>query len=349
MKNYFIASLISVAIIFTGCGYFYTDPTTTKPVGWAVGGDRDNNGYIFHTADGGTTWVTQWSSLEGVYTTFSGVAAIDSKNAWVVGGTEQGYGVILRTYDGGNTWVRQGDATQIPNVELLEIGAVDNNYAWIVGYSGTILRTTDGGNNWIQQTGSEVPNVALQGIAVLDHMRVWASGDKDSGYGTILHTTNGGDNWIRQGNTTQVPDVFLIDIDAYDRNNVWAVGHQFTFLRSTDGGSTWEDKSFQGSNYDANDVAAIGAASAWVVEDNDGIYRTDDGGTTWTTQEAPLGSRGNHLLSISAIDANTAWAVGTSFVGAGTGVILHTTDAGLNWIAQTLEVSVGLVQVSFVK
>ncbi|MEA3493734.1 MAG: hypothetical protein U9R38_05045 [Candidatus Margulisiibacteriota bacterium] len=52
------------------------------------------------------------------------------------------------------------------------------------------------------------------------------------------------------------------------------------------------------------------------------------------------------MISISAIDANTAWVVGTSYVG--TGVILHATDAGLNWVAQTPEVSVGLGQVSFV-
>jgi len=52
--------------------------------------------------------------------------------------------------------------------------------------------------------------------------------------------------------------------------------------------------------------------------------RTTDGGTSWSFQ-APVS---NDLNDVHAVDANTAWAVGTG------GVVLHTANGGLTWSAQ---------------
>jgi len=48
------------------------------------------------------------------------------------------------------------------------------------------------------------------------------------------------------------------------------------------------------------------------------------------------------LIGVSAVDANTAWAVG------GIGTIRHTTDAGATWTLQTTPTTSGLQDVSAV-
>jgi len=56
------------------------------------------------------------------------------------------------------------------------------------------------------------------------------------------------------------------------------------------------------------------------------ILHTTDAGATWTAQTS---GTTQPLLDVSAVDANTAWAVGDA------GTILYTTDGGTTWSAQT--------------
>ncbi len=110
------------------------------------------------------------------------------------------------------------------------------------------------------------------------------------GYGTIIHTRDGGNTWVRQGTTSEIPNVPLNGVWAVDPNNVWVVG---------------------------------GNEGGYGV-----ILRSFDGGQNWTRQGAgQIPDVG--LARISAVDNNTAWAVGAQ------GVILHTSDGGNNWTHQT--------------
>jgi photosystem II stability/assembly factor-like uncharacterized protein len=216
---------------------------------------------------------------------------------WVVGPNVGGYGTIIHTTDGGATWVRQGSAVQIPDVYLRGVRAIDANNAWVVG-------------------------------------------DQSDGYGVILRTTDGGTTWVRQGSPAQIPAAELYRVSAIDGNTAWVVGSevvgsQSVILHTADGGNTWTRQG-QGTvpPGDYGGVMAVDAQNVWVVGatlDKTGvIFRTTDGGTTWVQQGQSLDELNGHwLISIYAVDTDTAWAVGND-------TTIHTSDSGTTWITQTL-------------
>lgn len=74
------------------------------------------------------------------------------------------------------------------------------------------------------------------------------------------------------------------------------------------------------------------------------ILNTTDGGSTWIRQGSSAQIPNVGMSAVSAVDANTAWAVGNNPSG---GVILGTTDAGITWTEQAT-CEGGLGGVSFV-
>ena len=70
---------------------------------------------------------------------------------------------------------------------------------------------------------------------------------------------------------------------------VWVSGHQATYARSLDGGTTWEAMEMPGAEgLQFRDVAAFDDRTAYLMSSGTGelsrIYRTDDGGGTWRLQ-----------------------------------------------------------------
>jgi photosystem II stability/assembly factor-like uncharacterized protein len=84
-------------------------------------------------------------------------------------------------------------------------------------------------------------------------------------------------------------DVLLIGVHAVDERVVWASGRQGTWVRTTDGGSTWTAGRVPGADtLEFRDVHAVSADTAWLLSIGSGqasrIYRTNDGGRTWSAQ-----------------------------------------------------------------
>jgi photosystem II stability/assembly factor-like uncharacterized protein len=225
---------------------------------------------------------------------------------------------------------------------------------WVVGPSvdgyGTIIHTTDGGATWVRQgSAAQIPDVYLHGVRAIDAHNAWVVGDESDGYGVILRTTDGGTTWVRQGSPAQIPVADLYRVSAIDGNTAWVVGSevvgsQSVILHTADGGNTWTRQG-QGTvpPGDYGGVMAVDAQNVWVVGatlDKTGvIFRTTDGGTTWVQQGQSLDELNGHwLISIYAVDTDTAWAVGHD-------TTIHTSDSGTTWITQTLP-GVGEVDVN---
>lgn len=84
-------------------------------------------------------------------------------------------------------------------------------------------------------------------------------------------------------------DAQLIGLDAVDARIAWAAGARGTWLRTIDGGATWESGVVAGAeSLQFRDVHALDARTAWLLSIGNGpdsrIYRTDDGGATWSLQ-----------------------------------------------------------------
>ena len=201
--------------------------------------------------------------------------AYDSAEGWAVGGPADGYGVILHTRNGGATWERQGSPPTIADVPLSEIQAVSTLVAWAVGES-------------------------------------------DGNYATLLKTTDGGATWSRQGSASTLPDVQLSSLSAVDEGTAWVAGGG-VILHTVDGGATWSRQGEgQVPSSQLSCVAALDARNAWLAgwEDALGqgfVFRTRDGGATWLRQDPtnPI-LRGQNPIDLFALDASTAWIVGTS-------------------------------------
>ena len=117
----------------------------------------------------------------------------------------------------------------------------------------------------------------------------------------------------------------------------WAVGRSAngygTILHTANSGATWER---QGAGMiadgDITGIWAVDSSTAWAVgpavNGYSAIYRTTDAGQSWTRMGSPLSLPNTALFKVNALDAQHVWAVGR-------GAILHTSDAGTNWVNQT--------------
>ena len=127
------------------------------------------------------------------------------------------------------------------------------------------------------------------------------------------------------------PNVTFLKVHAKGED-VWVVGTG-TILHTSDGGATWTNHiPNEYKDVDLQGVFVLDHDTVWVTGGSDiaghaVILKTTNAGLTWTRQgEGNVDVDGaNHLLGISAADANTAWTVGGIYS------VLKTTDGGTTW------------------
>ncbi|HEY2805954.1 MAG TPA: hypothetical protein VGI92_08850 [Gemmatimonadales bacterium] len=79
----------------------------------------------------------------------------------------------------------------------------------------------------------------------------------------------------------------LQSVSAVDENVVWIGGHRATWVRTVDGGATWQSGKMTGadSTLEFRDVYAVSATTAYLLSAGNGpasrIYKTTDAGATW--------------------------------------------------------------------
>ncbi|MBI4674704.1 MAG: hypothetical protein HY741_23920 [Chloroflexi bacterium] len=197
---------------------------------------------------------------------------------WAVGNAADGYGVILRTDDSGVTWKRQGRVGAIPNVDLNGVSAVDAQNAWAVG-GKVILHTQNGGLTWEQQSlpGDLPKEFELFQVKALDRVTAFAVGN----LGVLLKTSDGtrsrdGAMWTRMPTSPSLPPIQYSDVDALDATHAWAVG---------------------------------GVISG--ADPRGGLAIAFYDGVQWQPQLITHSTKDcNSFIGVSAVDRDTAWAVG---------------------------------------
>lgn len=140
--------------------------------GWVAG----DNGRIYGTTNGGTTWNLLTS---GIVCHFNDIQFINDTLGWAVG--SYGDGKCFKTIDGGATWVQ----LTIPTIEpITSLHFISDNIGWICGNNGVVLITYDGGTNWQQEMSSTTNN--LNSIHFLNANVGYATGN----LGTVIKYTN---------------------------------------------------------------------------------------------------------------------------------------------------------------
>ncbi len=283
-------------------------------------------------ASPGAGWVDQTPLPDG--DELLSVTAVDADTAWAVGGT-----TFFHTGDGGSLWTQQDPSGKY----AYAVDAADPMHAWAFGAlydtsPDSVLQTWDGGSYWapvIVNTGpvpgTSMTDVTAQifGVDMVGTSTVWAAG---GGCNVVVRTTNGGVTWELEHFDMSAQLESLVGISAVDADTAWTVGNMGTVLRTTDGGQTWESFAPLGGSAPYSDVSAVDADTAWIVV-GPVVLRTTDGGATWQSSGpgAPYS-----FNAIHAVDAYTAWAVGSKRNAPVTpgSFIFKTTDGGETWVSQ---------------
>ena len=150
-----------------------------KNTGWAAGHGRTVEGHkshIFHTKDGGITWVPQIINSSYI----CDIYFKDAQNGWAVG-TDR---YIHYTKDGGQTWQESQNFNEI-NL-LSSVCFANNSTGWAGGYHGRMFKSTDAGNHWDLQFINTCTDI--NSLYFMDDKTGWLVTTN-----AILHTTTGGE------------------------------------------------------------------------------------------------------------------------------------------------------------
>ncbi len=240
---------------------------------------------------------------------------------------------------------------------LRAVHFVDAMTGWAAGDSGAVYATTDGGRGWKPLSSGSDADLNL--IYFIDRNRGWMlgksgakTGDEDEGENILFITTDGGRTWERK----PLPNVTSLHFT--DAKTGWAVGKNFTLLKTTDGGLEWSKVGgvekligarADSSNYSFgfSDVYFTDAKHGWLIGnyygrargDIGGVFTTSDGGATWKRVPLAIQTRNNSglftpgaLLSAHFTDANTGSITGEMYDGERRYFFaLHTRDGGRTW------------------
>lgn len=132
---------------------------------------------------------------------------------------------------------------------------------------------------------------------------------------------------------TSGTDVLLQAVSPVSEEVVWVAGHGGTWLRSLDGGETWQGGVVpEADTLEFRDVDAVDRDTAWLLSAGPGplsrIYRTTDGGASWTLQHVPTDPDA-FLDCLASWDARTAVVYGDAT--GGRLFVLRTEDGGETW------------------
>jgi photosystem II stability/assembly factor-like uncharacterized protein len=135
---------------------------------------------------------------------------------------------------------------------------------------------------WIQQPSPVT--VDLWDVIFLDSLTGWIAGDS----GLIMKTTNGGSNWIIQNTET---DKMIRKLFVVNENLLWAITWEIfpppgsyygsIFMKSTNGGDTWDHEMYADSNVFINTIYFIDSLKGFIAGYPSVLRFTTDGGKEW--------------------------------------------------------------------
>ena len=319
------------------------DPINPNIIWAGVMGTRG----LYKSTDGGQTWVRKDNGIKDQLNMEMRGITVDPFDSNIVycGGnylvneaTMDQRGFIYKTKDGGENWELLIEPNAL--VRWIIVDPTDNNiiYAstgifdrFAVKPTG-VLKSTDGGQTWVQ-INNGFNNLAVAALAMhpKDHLTLIAGTGKASAfvddpneiYGGVFITHDGGQNWRQVDPIRASGDNHFafsaVAFAASDPNIVYADAG-IEFLRSEDGGETWE-RYYEGPNFDSGMLESRGTPIALAVLPTDpdtifmnaydgGVFLSTDGGKTW--QDSSSGYAGSQVWGIAIDPKEPAFVVSAS-------------------------------------
>ena len=299
------------------------------------------SGSVFASSDAGATWQALGTEpgLAG------GPIAVDPRNPETVYGSGDG---VEKSIDGGHSWttLHRGLVNTLISSLVLAPGSPTTLYA---GADGRVFTSSDRGKSW-RVEGSGLAGATVTTLAVdPQHPQTIYAGNEWHDPGSprssgLFKSVDGGLTWSTVQTGFPENEVQALAINPQHPSTIYVgacgggcYGRGF-FLKTVDGGATWQPVTFPRSrpvqslaiDPHAGDTVFAGTAKG-------GLFRSRDGGSSW--QRVALGhgvpSYTSHVSSpfafvAIAIDPSDTRTV---YAGTRTGGILKSTDGGTTWTA----------------
>jgi photosystem II stability/assembly factor-like uncharacterized protein len=273
---------------------------------------------IVKSTDGGATW----TFLDATIRTTSAPNRISVHG----GNPNELIADNFRSTDGGDTWTEvipaaiYGSVTDI----VRQKESPEVLYAGTVAFTDSavhILKSTDSGRSWTKKDNGWPAsngfsfNYVRIAISPSNPQILYAStvvAESNGNRSHIFKTSDGGESWIDllgvSGNNDSSISKYLtqpyrnqtIVVSPSNPNIVMAGG--LTYIRSSDGGMTWQLVPFKGTDMhvDAVDMQYQGS-TLWIGNDG-GVWSTSDNGDTAIAHNAGLVARQYYSVAMDTID-----------------------------------------------
>ena len=168
-----------------------------------------DDGYIYHSSDGGITWSTQSSG--GATSEDLVCVHFVSEKVGYAGGLND---AIVKTEDGGVSWTATtGDTNS--SADILDLHVIDADHVWVGTDDGEIFYTEDGGITWTERAFSGSGTGDIKALKFLDGSSLFGFmlHNSASPVGTVKVTIDGGYTWesITTFTNSGLNDIFIMD------------------------------------------------------------------------------------------------------------------------------------------
>jgi photosystem II stability/assembly factor-like uncharacterized protein len=302
------------------------------PGSGAIYATADNGKAVFRTTDGGNTW-----QPVSAHFAWSG-AVTDPNDPATIYTTRDG---VIKSTDHGQTWAEADSGIVSTIISAVAVASGDPATVYAGTNTGTpggrVFVSSDGGRDWHAASAMVTGGTTLTTLAAdPQDPRTVLAGTSNG----LFRSADAGRHWgrIQTGSSTNI-ETFAVDPHhagtiylSACKNSSGCVGHG-TFLKSVDGGATWQNEQI-GSVPRAVDSIAVDPRTGTTVFAGrvaGGLYRSTDAGRSWrevTVAHGPLRSYFQAGIVAIAIDPRDPDNV---YAAVRTGGILRSTDGGKTW------------------
>ena len=250
--------------------------------------------------------------------------------------------------------------------DFFSVDFVNQNTGFVLDVGGRVLRSTNSGTNWV-----EISNL-LSDVIDIDFVNEHTGFICGDDYCSILKTTNGGYNWQIKA----LYPHYLFDIDFINNQTGFAVGGAYV-LKTINEGENWTQLLYS-TNYSFYSISVLNPSIMFVSGNR--IIKTTNGGMNWVDVtpgssyissffssiyfvNKDSGCEAGFYHIITTTNSGESWTTFTGSVGyhdivfannttgyvcGDNGTILKTTNNGLNWNTQLVNMNVRLTGFFFI-